>query len=139
MRDDDDPAACAEVVRDGLRVAAVAAAFQAVEQQQGRGVGRLRQGFPVGVGHPAGSGGLAVGHGQLAADRGAIGGLVREQPGAGPVEIDEIGVGSFNAIAYEGNAVVLREQRGVDRLGIASGQPGGNRACLLYTSDAADE
>ena len=67
MGDGHDPAARPEMMRDRLRVAAVAAAFQAVEQHQRRRVRRVRQGFPVRVGHPARGGGPAIGDRTLAA------------------------------------------------------------------------
>ena len=128
MRDHHDPAACPEMMRDGLRIAAVAAAFQAVEQDQRGRVGVVRQGLPVRFRHPAGGGGLAVDDGTLPADRRAVGGLVREQPRTGPVEVDEIGVGRIHPFAHERDAVILREQGSVNRLAVASGQPGGNGA-----------
>ncbi|KAG0921058.1 hypothetical protein G6F32_015285 [Rhizopus arrhizus] len=128
VRDHDDPAARAEIVCDGLGVAAVAAAFQPVEQDQRGRVGRLRQRFPVRIRHPPRRGGLAIGDRALPADGRAVGSLVREQARAGPVEVHEIGVRRFHPVAHERDPVVLREYRGVYRLGIASGQPGGNGA-----------
>src|SRR3546814_9646854 len=49
----DDPAARPEILCDGLRVVAAAAAFETVKQNQGRGAGSRGQCFPVVVLEPA--------------------------------------------------------------------------------------
>jgi len=123
VRHHHDPSARAEMRGDGLRVIAAAAALQAVEQDQRGRAGLLRQGLPIAQGDPA-RGGRRAGRQRRRIGLRAGGRLMRKKTGARPIEIDEILVRRIDAVAHEGNAVMPREERCVDRLEMSAWQPG---------------
>ena len=118
---DHNPAPCPEVLRNGLRVVTLAAAFQAMKQDQCRGVGRLWQTGPVALSDPAPcAGGCQARVGLYAFARRQA---VSEQAGAAPVKIDEIAIGCVDPLTHERNDMVPRHECTVQGLQVAAGQP----------------
>src|SRR5690606_8083671 len=121
MCDGGDPAACTEVLGNGLRVMAAAAAFQAVENDHGRGIWRLLQLPPVGILHPPPRCRLL----QLRIGLGmsAVGPAVGEQRRPRPIEIKEVAVGGVYTFPNEGDVVMANDKRPVKGLRVPTRQP----------------
>lgn len=121
MRDDSDPAARPEMLRNGLRVVAATASFQAVEDHEGRGAGCLLKTAPVFVSNPAPCRRCA--ELRIGPCLRAVGGAIGEQTGPGPVKIQEVAIGSRHAFPDERDAVMADDQRTIKGLRMAARKP----------------